>query len=76
MAYTRGYYDLADTPGFRIVYLALIEAFANAGASIAAFCLAGLMIFGGAVGGLSIFFVCMAFVGLLLMTPRFPIYQR
>ena len=76
MAYTRGYFDLADTPGYRIVSLAVIEVFANAGASLAAFSLAGLMIFAGPVGGLNIFFVFIAFTTLLLSSPRFPVYAR
>lgn len=76
MAYTRGYYDLADTPGYRIVYLSLIEAFANAGASLAALLLAGLMIFSGDVGGLSLFFICMALIALFIANPRFPVYRR
>lgn len=76
MAYTRGYYDLADTPGYRIAYLALVEAFANAGASFAALCLGLFMIFAGTIGGLSIFFVYMAFVALIIASPPFPIYRK
>lgn len=76
MAYTRGYFDLADTPGYRIVYLGVIEAFANAGASLAALSLALLMLSLGVTGGLSAFFVFIALVTLVIASPPFPIYRR
>jgi len=76
MAFTRGQFDLADTPGYRIAYLGLVEAFANAGASLAALGLAGLMVAFGNVNGLSVFFVFIAAFTLLIATPRFPIYRR
>ena len=75
MAFTRGQFDLADTPGYRIVYLALVEVFANLGAGVAALCLAGLIILYG-TDGLSVFFVAMAAFTLLIATPRFSIYRK
>ena len=76
MAFMRGQFDLADTPGYRIVYLALVEAFANFGAALSALVLAMLMSVVGDVGGLSVFFVYTAIFTLLIATPRFPLYSR
>lgn len=72
----RGQFDLADTPGYRIVYLALVEVYGNIGASLAALGLAGLMITFGSVDGLNAFFVFIAAFTLLIAAPRFPLYQR
>jgi MFS family permease len=76
MAFTRGQFDTADTPGYRIVYLTLVETFANLGASIAAFMLTGLIIVFNNADGMKVFFVAMAFLTLLIATPRFALYKR
>lgn len=76
MALTRGQFDLADTPGYRIIYLSLVEAFANMGAGVSALILAGLLYAYGEVEGLSVFFIAMAFLTLLIATPRFGIYRK
>ncbi len=76
MAFTRGIFDSADTPGYRIAYLALVEAFANFGAAIAALSLAALIAALGSVNGLTLFFVYIAMFTLLIASARFPLYRR
>ncbi len=76
LAFTRGEFDLADTPGYRIVYLSLMEVAGNAGATIAALVIASFAAIYGSIEGLSIFYVFAAFVTLLMAAPRFPLYKR
>ena len=76
MAFTRGLFDTADTPGYRIVYFGLVEVFANAGAAIAALLLAVMVNAYGAADGTQVFFVFVAGVTLLIAAPRFKLYQR
>ena len=76
LAFTRGEFDLADTPGYRIVYLALMEVSANAGATIATLAFAVFATIYGSIGGLSVFYVFAAFATLLIAAPRFPLYKR
>lgn len=76
LAFTRGEFDLADTPGYRIVYLSLMEITGNAGATLASLAIALFASLYGAVDGLMIFYVFAAFATLFIATPRFPIYKR
>ena len=76
LAFTRGEFDLADTPGYRIVYLSLMEIAGNAGATIATLALALFATMYGSISGLTVFYVFAAFVTLLIAAPRFPLYQR
>jgi hypothetical protein len=76
IAFVRGQFDLADTPGYRIAYLMLMEMSANIGACLAALAIAGLAMAYGADGGLKAFFVFAAFMTLLVATPRFALYRR
>lgn len=76
IAFVRGEFDMADTPGYRIAYLAMMEIGANLGACLAALAIAGLTLAYDADGGLKVFFVFAAFVTLLIAAPRFPLYQR
>ena len=72
LAFTRGEFDLADTPGYRIVYLSLMETSGNAGATIATLAIALFATMYGSVGGLTIFYVFAAFATLLMAAPRSP----
>jgi MFS family permease len=76
LAFMRGEFDLADTPGFRIVYLTLTEIAANMGATLATLFVAGAALLYGELGGLSVFYVAVALVTLLIAVPRFPLYAR
>lgn len=76
LAFTRGEFDLADTPGYRIVYLSLMEIAGNAGATIATLALALFATMYGSISGLTVFYVFAAFVTLLIAAPRFPLYKR
>jgi len=76
LAFTRGEFDLADTPGYRIVYLSLMEMAGNAGATIATLAMALFAVLYGSIGGLSIFYVFAAFATLLIAAPRFPMYKH
>ena len=76
LAFTRGEFDLADTPGYRIVYLSVMEVAGNAGATIAALSIAAFVSAYGNLGGFSVFYVFVAFVTLLIAAPRFPLYKR
>ena len=76
LAFTRGEFDLADTPGYRIVYLSLMELAGNAGATVAALSIALFAFLYGAVDGLMIFYVFAAFATLLIAAPRFPLYKH
>lgn len=76
LAFTRGEFDLADTPGYRIVYLSLMEVAGNAGATVAALAMALFATLYGSAEGLMVFYVFAAFATLLIATPRFPLYKR
>lgn len=76
MAFTRGLFDTADTPGYRIVFLALVEVFANLGAALAALLLVALVVPFGANDGMRVFFVFVAGLTLLIASPRFKLYRR
>lgn len=76
MAFTRGLFDTADTPGYRIVFLAMVEVFANLGAAVAALLLVGLVMAYEAQAGLFIYFMIISVVTLLIATPRFKLYRR
>lgn len=76
IAFVRGEFDMADTPGYRIAYLSLMEISANLGAFVAALLIALLTSAFDANGGLKVFFVLTAFATLLIATPRFTLYQR
>lgn len=76
LAFIRGEFDLADTPGYRIVYLSLMEIWTALGAVVAALALAGFSYLYGEIGGFSVFYVFAAFATLLIAAPRFPLYKR
>ncbi|HRJ06027.1 MAG TPA: MFS transporter [Candidatus Saccharibacteria bacterium] len=76
MAFTRGEFDTADVTGFRIVYLALMEAALNFGAFLAALCLAWACWTFQTQSALSLFYVLTAGAVLLIATPRFGLYRR
>lgn len=76
LAFIRGEFDLADTPGYRIAYLSLMEIGASLGATIAALMIALCASIYGEVGGLAVFYVFAAFATLFIAASRFPLYKR
>jgi len=76
MAFTRGMFDTADLSGRRITYLGLIEVVVNIGATGAGLLFLACVSLYGDIEGMRIFFVVAAFVVLLIMTPKFRLYQK
>lgn len=77
MPYLKGQYDMADSlPGYRIVYLALMEAAVGIGAALTAFCIALLSFNLGGVQGLQVGYVLAAVAVLPIMAHGFPALRR
>lgn len=76
MAFVRGQFDSADSSGFRIVYLYLMEVSVNLAGAVSAGVLALLLMSYSDVAAFSLFFVAIAAVTLLIATPRFPLYRH
>jgi MFS family permease len=76
MAFTRGQFDSADSSGFRIVYLYLMEVSANIGAAAAAGLLTLLLMTYSDIAAFSVFYVAIAAVSLVIATPRFMLYRH
>lgn len=76
MAFMRGMFDTADISGHRVTYLGVIEVVVNAGGALAA---AGVLLFMtlfGEIEGMRLFFFIAAPITLLIMTPKFRLYQK
>lgn len=76
MAYTRGKFDNADLSGRRATYIGVMEAIANFGAALAAGVVALLVTLFPEVRAMEYFFCIAAAVVLLIVTARFPLYQK
>lgn len=76
MAYNKGFFDAADASGRRIAFVGLSEVMTTAGAAVGALTLY-LLTFAFTPGeSMQIHFIITAVVVLLILTARFPIYQR
>ncbi|MEP7204959.1 MAG: MFS transporter [Candidatus Saccharibacteria bacterium] len=76
MAYTRGLFDTADLSGHRIVYLSVIDVFANLGAILAcAVALICITLFGDGEG-MRVFYLLTGGFVLLSGTAKFPLYRK
>lgn len=76
MAFTRGMFDTADLSGHRITYLGWIEVVANLGAAIGGLVFWLLVTYMGDIDGMRAIFFIAAPVVLIIMTPKFRIYQK
>lgn len=76
MAFTRGMFDTADSSGRRVTYLGFIEVMVNAGAVVAGMLFFAFVTLLGDVEGMRAFFFAAAVVVLLIMTPKFHLYQK
>lgn len=70
LPWTRALFDIADTSGFRIAYLAIAQACSDFGSLLACLLLAGLVWLLGVLPGMQFFYVCAAFLGLLILVGR------
>ena len=76
LPYTRAVFDNADLSGSRTAYLGMTEMIANLGAFVGAVVLSlGAFLFGEEISLRSFFFVA-AVVVLLILTARFPLYNK
>jgi MFS family permease len=76
MAFMRGMFDTADISGHRVTYLGLMEIAVNIGGTLVGL---GVLLFVslfGEVEGLKLFFFAAAPITLLIMTPKFRLYQK
>ena len=77
MPYLKGQYDMADSlPGYRIVYLALMEVAVGIGAGLMAFCVALLSFHLGDIRGLQVGYILAAVAVLPIMSHGFPALRR
>lgn len=76
LAFIRGEFDLADTPGYRIVYLSLMEVGATFGATLATLSIALFATFYSDRDALMLFFTGAAFATLYIGGARFPLYKK
>jgi len=76
MAYTRGVYDAADFSGQRIVLIGFMEIASSIGAAIGAAVTGLLVMQFGDVDGMRGFFIFAGVAVLLILTSRFPLYQK
>lgn len=76
MAFMRGMFDTADSSGYRLTYLLLIEVAANIGAVLACLVCALLLALFESHIAFMLFFVIAAGYVPLLATPRFRLYKR
>lgn len=74
MAFMRGMFDVADRSGYRVFYVGMSQMMANAGATLAALLLAGVMMVFTVQGGFTIFYLATAAVVSLILLTRFRIY--
>lgn len=70
MPFTRVVFDVADSSGYRITYMMLIEMVLNFGAALGCFVLYWCMIWLGVKEGMMAMFVIAGFYGLLLLLSR------
>lgn len=76
MSYHRAVFDNADLSGARAVYIGMLEVIANLGACVAAL-LGALLIWQlGEQSGFEALFVVTGVIVLLVLTARFPLFQR
>lgn len=77
MPYLKGQYDMADSlPGYRIVYMALMEFAVGLGACLVMLILMGLTMSIGGVHGIQVGYVLAAFLTLPIMLHGFPALRR
>ncbi len=76
MPFMRGMFDNADITKRRIEYLTVMEMVANLGAVVAALLLAGLFALYEGEFALKAFFLMASVAVLLIITPRFALYQK
>lgn len=76
MAFTRGMFDTADLSGHRITYLGWIEVVANTGAAVGGLVFWLLVSYMGDIDGMKAMFFIAAPVVLIIMTPKFRLYQK
>lgn len=76
MAFMRGMFDTADISGHRVTYLGVIETVVNAGGALAACCVFLFVGLFGEIEGMRWFFLAAAPITLLIMTPKFRLYQK
>ena len=76
MPFMRGMFDNADLTRRRIEYLTIMEMVANLGALTATLVLAGLFALYDGAFALKAFFLFAGVVTLLIITPRFALYQK
>ena len=77
MPFLKAQFDMADQlPGYRIVYMTLMELSVSIGALLASMVLFGLTYTLGDVRGLQVGFVVIAFLVLPIMSHRFPALQE
>jgi hypothetical protein len=73
MPFIKGAFDLADNlPGYRIVYMALLDFATCIGAVLAMIALGGMTILFDEIGAMQIFYFISAFVVLFIMAHRLP----
>lgn len=76
MPFMRGIFDIADTSGYRIIYVVLLNISKNIGSALS--CLAMLLcaFLVGGKGGFQVFYVITAVVAMTVYLCKFKIYQR
>lgn len=72
----KGLFDIADTSGHRILFFMGLEIVLSIGAGIAALTLYFLLSYFPMSTGFAFFYVISAVVVLIIVTYRFPVYQR
>lgn len=77
MPYLKGQYDMADSlPGYRIVYMALMEFAVGFGACLMMLIMMGLTLGFGEIKGLEVGYILSAFLVLPIMLHGFPALRR
>lgn len=76
MAFTRGLFDTADLSGHRVTYLGIIEVVVNLGATLACLVFWLFVVLWGDIDGMKAVFFVAAPLVLLIMTPKFRLYQK
>lgn len=70
LPWTRAVFDIADSTGFRIAYMTVLQMFDDAGSLIACLLLAATVWLFGAIPGMQLFFVGAAFFELIILVGR------
>lgn len=76
MSFMRGVFDIADSSGFRLTYILMIEMVVNVGAALACVLAAVLFSLLEMRDAFMIYFVAAACYILILTLPRFVLYRR